>query len=329
MTEFDLAKQSPCEITQRPEGSRPHLRAVPIFLALVLSAYVVLADGWTVPRAPLPEVLATVSSATIASQRIPETPADSAAKDCPIYQALVESAATSARAMPAQPPDKVVAVGRTLADSVTLNLQKVREQDRVAGAKQTPQDGMLQTLGSRSCPETQNESSRLDAEELERQVQEMEAAIPLEERVLEAEAESAKMWQAIRQSLPQVTDELILAYVRANEDPQELGLSCGKIGDLLIEVSSSDYEEILRCGWTPETSSRYDRGSGILHLSRPGFSTDGRGALVHLATTWHGLQGEAFMVFLRESDGEWKIEGSFRLWSYPGDLTLPGNSGSG
>lgn len=203
----------------------------------------------------------------------------------------------------------------TIADSTTSSVHYYRNRLLSKKNGETTPEVVHQSAESEPCEDPETGALRAKAEDLEREFDEMDRAIPVEEFLRGAEADSRRMWDIVRQELPRVTDDLIQSYVAANRESMPLSLfSCGEISATVAKLSIEEHRTIFRCGWWPEFYSRYPHTSGVLHLSAPAFSTDGQLALVYIARKWGGLAGEGHIVLLKESDGDWLISGSIQLW---------------
>ena len=67
------------------------------------------------------------------------------------------------------------------------------------------------------------------------------------------------------------------------------------------------------CGWD-SFYSKYPDSSGIVNVSRVGFSPSGDDALVYLGHRSHWKAGTGYLVLLHKNNGEWTVVKSVVVW---------------
>jgi hypothetical protein len=165
------------------------------------------------------------------------------------------------------------------------------------------------------CPDEEAETVRIEEAKLFRAQSEALAQVPAERLLEEAESEWAEMLGFIQSRLPAITDELASSYLDANVRQAPLPyLSCPTPNSKLVTIERARLQEIFRCGWWPEFYQQFPEASGIARLSAPGFSADGRSALLYVSRTWDGLAGEGHIVVLQRRAGHWTVVGNLQLW---------------
>ena len=120
--------------------------------------------------------------------------------------------------------------------------------------------------------------------------------------------------------VPEADASTISNFTSANDSPISFaGLSFHQ--DLAVSVlADKDYERLFISRplpgvdvWKPFYDA-FPQATGVIQLSRAGFSSDGRQALVYIGRQSHLLAGEGSMVLLRRDEKGWRIGRIERIW---------------
>jgi len=115
--------------------------------------------------------------------------------------------------------------------------------------------------------------------------------------------------------LPDVTEELIDAFKTRNRQllPLKPLLS---LSVHYVLIGSKEMDDIFHRdedGWD-EFYQRYPNSPGTITLSRVGFSTDLKRALVYIGHQSHWRAGSGHFVVLRKENGDWRVQGKTMIW---------------
>lgn len=127
---------------------------------------------------------------------------------------------------------------------------------------------------------------------------------------------SAAYWKDVGDRLPALEESTIANYINSNKQLVNIpSMSCGSIPKPVVYVSKKKLNRVFeKGGWWDEFYEKYPGSSGIIEFSRPGYSTDGRQALIYVSRTSGGLAGSGYLVLLELKDRKWVIVGEMQQW---------------
>lgn len=123
----------------------------------------------------------------------------------------------------------------------------------------------------------------------------------------------AELWALVRSALPDLEDATVASYLLRNRESVELPV-CPAFAAPVVTVDYAVIEEIFRGGWWPDFYQRFPGSAGLVELSRPGFSDDGRQAFVYASLTSDGRAGEGLFLLYENDGGRWKLAGRTGAW---------------
>lgn len=139
-------------------------------------------------------------------------------------------------------------------------------------------------------------------------------------RMLDGGTEAAKYEEQrkryLKENLKYLTQDLYNNFSTVNEKRYRLERKL----DIKMEYrlyTDKDDEALSGKGFKefwPAFYSRYPGSSGIMSLSRVGYSPDGNAAMVYVGVSCGGLCGAGYDIILVKEDGKWKIKEGVMLW---------------
>jgi 5'-nucleotidase / UDP-sugar diphosphatase len=122
-------------------------------------------------------------------------------------------------------------------------------------------------------------------------------------------------WAYLKENLPDLEKTTYDAFMRRNTAAHRLEDRFGLRTPVAL-ISEAEIEAIFTAGgdgWA-RFYGLYPGSQGIMDVSRPGISPDGRQAIVYVGNQSHYLAGAGIMYLLTFADGVWTTVGSVMLW---------------
>ncbi len=127
---------------------------------------------------------------------------------------------------------------------------------------------------------------------------------------------SQEHYDYFKQNIPELTPELLQAFQAANQQPARAA-ELLEIKPKVITISEDRRREIFSApegkGWDVFYQT-YGRVPGIQSFSRPGFSQDGKYALVYLGGSYGWLAGKGDLILMEKVNGVWQVKSRVMVW---------------
>jgi hypothetical protein len=128
------------------------------------------------------------------------------------------------------------------------------------------------------------------------------------------EGELGEHLEAIRQGLPDLTDEVCADFEAQNKQPQPLK-SLFSINVKYVFISPQEIQTTFKKqdGWDI-FYAKYPNAQGFMHLSGVGFNPQMDMALVYVDNMYYALAGEGYYVLLNKVNGQWTVQDQTMVW---------------
>ena len=127
---------------------------------------------------------------------------------------------------------------------------------------------------------------------------------------------SPENYDYFKEQLPELTRELFDAFLAANREAVP-SADLLEITPKVIPISQEKLTEIFSApegkGWEVFYQT-YGRVPGVQSFSRPGFSQDGKLALVYSGGQYDWLAGMGELLLLEQVDGVWQVKSRRMVW---------------
>ncbi len=127
---------------------------------------------------------------------------------------------------------------------------------------------------------------------------------------------SPENYDYFKEQLPELDRELFDAFLAANREAVP-SADLLEITPKVIPISQEKLTEIFGApegkGWEVFYQT-YGRVPGVQSFSRPGFSKDGKLALVYSGGQYDWLAGMGELLLMEQVDGIWKIKSRAMVW---------------